>query len=219
MEITILRHPRCRRPRLTVTGPGEARLTLPRNFPKDAAARFLEESREWLQHAAGRMENRDEGIRTLHRENPGKIRLLGEWRPYRLEEGSRRLHRFDGEVLVLRDGRGLERFYRDRAEAFFAAAAGEVASALGKEIGTIRIKEMKSRWGSCSARNNLNFNYHLVKAPEPVCRYVAVHEACHLEELNHSPRFWGLVGEFFPGWRETVRWLKAHGRELAYDPF
>lgn len=62
----------------------------------------------------------------------------------------------------------------------------------------VSIKIQASRWGSCSIKGNLNFNYGLVKLPMHLLDYVVVHELCHLKEMNHGPKFWALVGETIP---------------------
>jgi predicted metal-dependent hydrolase len=75
--------------------------------------------------------------------------------------------------------------------------------------GRVSIKNQKSRWGSCSKRGNLNFNYRILFLPKDICDYVIVHEICHLKELNHSKRFWKLVAETVPNYAELRKQLRA----------
>jgi predicted metal-dependent hydrolase len=93
------------------------------------------------------------------------------------------------------------------------------AEALGVRYERIQIRDQRSRWGSCSTRGTLSFNWRLVLAPYEVLDYVVVHELCHLREANHSRRFWSLVESRRPGWRRQRDWLHEHGPELlAFRP-
>ncbi|MDB5194677.1 MAG: putative metal-dependent hydrolase [Parcubacteria group bacterium] len=72
----------------------------------------------------------------------------------------------------------------------------------------VRIKNTKSRWGSCSRKGNLNFNYKLALIPERLADYIIVHELCHLKEMNHGPKFWKQVERAMPDYKERRRELK-----------
>ena len=74
----------------------------------------------------------------------------------------------------------------------------------------VAIRDQKSRWGSCSSRGNLNFNYRLILLTDQMCDYVIVHELCHLLEMNHSDRFWSLVALAVPDYQS----VKAQMRKI-----
>ena len=78
----------------------------------------------------------------------------------------------------------------------------------------IRIKRMKTRWGSCGPRNDINLNWVLAFAPPSVLDYVVVHEICHIRHRNHSREYWALVTQYLPGWPREREWLKRQGGEL-----
>ena len=88
------------------------------------------------------------------------------------------------------------------------------APLVGVTPGRITIRCQKSRWGSCSAKGNLNFNCLLMLAPEEVMDSVVVHELCHLKQMNHSKRFYDEVLRVMPDYRTRQKWLKEHGAEL-----
>lgn len=85
------------------------------------------------------------------------------------------------------------------------------AKIIGVTYGRITIRDQKSRWGSCSARGNLNFTWKLILAPPEVLDYVVVHELCHRIEMNHSAAFWQQVERVLPDYQKRRNWLKENG--------
>jgi predicted metal-dependent hydrolase len=85
---------------------------------------------------------------------------------------------------------------------------------MGLIYNRVVIRDQRSRWGSCSCLKNLNFNWRLIMAPEPVLDYVIIHELCHLKEMSHSGSFWDLVARYCPQWHEHRNWLDNHCIEL-----
>ncbi len=91
------------------------------------------------------------------------------------------------------------------------------APIVGVKYGRITIRNQRTRWGSCSAQGNLNFNIALMRVPLEVLDYVVVHELCHRLELNHSPRFWALVGKVIPDYKKHQKWLKDNGSRVMKE--
>ena len=94
------------------------------------------------------------------------------------------------------------------------AYINEYAQRLGVRPARVTIRHQKTRWGSCSSTGSLSFNCLLALAPEPVCRYVCVHELCHLRHMDHSPAFWALVASVLPDYAAAKQWLKTEGQRL-----
>lgn len=78
------------------------------------------------------------------------------------------------------------------------------------DIGKISIKNQSTRWGSCSGKKNLNFNYKILFLPPQLQDYLVVHELCHLAQMNHSARFWGLVATYIPDYKALRKELKLY---------
>ena len=81
-------------------------------------------------------------------------------------------------------------------------------------VKAVKMREQRSRWGSCSSSGNINYNWRLIMAPPFVLDYVAAHEVAHLVEMNHSAAFWATVKRTLPDMERGRAWLKAHGRKL-----
>ncbi len=84
----------------------------------------------------------------------------------------------------------------------------------GYSYGKVCIKNQKTRWGSCSSKRNLNFNYKIIFLPEHLVDYIIVHELCHLEEFNHGKRFWDLVARTIPHHELCRNELRAHEKTI-----
>lgn len=110
----------------------------------------------------------------------------------------------------------LVKWYKKQANLIINERINSYANIIGVEPAKIRIKEQKHRWGSCSGKGNLNFNWHLAMAPEQIIDYVIVHELCHLKRLDHSQVFWGLVEAVLPDYQNRRRWLKKYGPVLTF---
>jgi predicted metal-dependent hydrolase len=93
-------------------------------------------------------------------------------------------------------------------------SVGRHAAALGVKPRSIALKDTRARWGSCSAKGNLNFSWRLVFAPPFVLDYVAAHEVCHLKEMNHGPLFWSHVQTLFGDHKAARDWLRQNGARI-----
>lgn len=160
---------------------------------------------------------------------PGKELVSGEsalylGRQYRIEvvkkgfAGIQFNHRF---LIPASQGKKrqevLREWYINRAKEKIVQQAKLHARSLGVDIAGVKIVDSRYRWGSCTLKNNVNFNWRLIKAPMFVIDYVIVHELSHLLEPNHTPRFWNIVSAQTPTMDKAKAWLKDHGQLLEQE--
>lgn len=110
--------------------------------------------------------------------------------------------------------RRLKDFLKKMSREELSKLTHQKAQATGKKINKIVLKDTKTRWGSCSTKNNLNFNWRIVMAPIEIMDYLVSHEVSHLTHHDHSKNFWGLVGELHPNYKKNRKWLQTHGDKL-----
>lgn len=108
----------------------------------------------------------------------------------------------------------LKKRYIDAAKDYFPKRVAYFSQFTGGTYNRITVRDQKTRWGSCSAKGTLSFNWRLMLAPPSIPDYVIVHELCHLTYMNHSAAFWKKVESVYPDYRTARKWLKDHGHEL-----
>ena len=104
--------------------------------------------------------------------------------------------------------------HKDSARKFAMERVDHFNTTYKFKFNRINIKNQKTRWGSCSNKGNLNFNYKIVLLPERLADYIIVHELCHLKELNHSKKFWNLVAKAMPDYPQIKDELNKGGMYL-----
>ncbi|HOO74246.1 MAG TPA: M48 family metallopeptidase [Tepiditoga sp.] len=108
----------------------------------------------------------------------------------------------------------IKNFLREYSGKYIPKRTEYYKKIIGVNFNKIRIKDQKSRWGSCSSLGNLNFNYKIIQAPDEIIDYVIIHELCHLIEMNHSERFWKNVAKYDPKYITNEKWLKNNTLKL-----
>lgn len=195
---------------------GGVTVRAPQRAANSLIERFVQEKQEWIRVKSGQMQQlaaERNGYRVL----PGTfLPLLG--RDYPVEEGEG--VSFDGtsffvpqeEFSVLRPK--LESLYKQIARQIIPERVGYFSKVTGLVPRGVRVGSAKTSWGSCSGENRLSFTWRLVLAAPEQLDYVVVHELAHLQEHNHSARFWHLVESILPDYLDRRKKLKLLGENL-----
>jgi predicted metal-dependent hydrolase len=218
----IRRSDRARRARILVDGDG-IEVVVPHRFPLREVEPFVEEKRAWIERTLERMRATEAELPPARLADGGEVPYLGERLELsvRIERRRQREHvGRHGDELRLALPRGvkvrdaLERWYRRRARAEVGPRLDAACERWGSSYATLQIRGQRTRWASCSSTGAMSFNWRLLLAPSSILDYVVEHEVVHLDVLDHSQRFWILLAERVPNWREHERWLRAHGHAL-----
>jgi predicted metal-dependent hydrolase len=190
-------------------------VVLPRRAPEREAAAAVRELRPWIERRVAEAAR----ARAVVAARGSTVPYLGSMLTLESERGRERVHRRGSTLLVPAEatarGAALERWYRRAARAEVTARLDRACAAAGTSYSGLTIRGQKTRWASCSRSGAMSFNWRLLLAPERVLDYVVWHEVCHLEVMDHSPRFWALLARHYPGYREPRRWLRQHGATLV----
>ena len=214
--IEFVRTPRARRYILRIRPDGSLRVTVPRWGSKREARDFVARQERWIARERQRVlqehgsrEWRDgteiwlRGERVLLGVAPLADGMLVSY-------GDRQvLARPDANVRTIVES-DLRRLAREELEPRLRA----LASVHDLVPGRVSIRNQRSRWGSCARDGNIALNFRLVQMPPAIRDYVLLHELMHLRQQNHSARFWRLVEQACPGFKDAERWLRIQGKAL-----
>jgi predicted metal-dependent hydrolase len=214
-DYRVRRSDRARRVRVRVDHEHGVEVVLPRRAAEREAAAAIRELGPWIERRIAELQRTRAAIAA----RGASVPYLGATLGLVPERGRTRVHR-RGETLLVPGGEtdhrpALERWYRRQARAEIAPRLDAATAAAGSSYSGLTIRGQRTRWASCSATGAMSFNWRLLLAPAPVLDYVVWHEVCHLEVMDHSPRFWALLTERCPDYRAHAGWLRRHGATLA----
>lgn len=224
VSYALKRSPRAKYVRLEIDEEGLT-VVVPRRFDTVSLDEILQRRASWILRELEKLSRRTGAEKSSSLRSGDSVPYLGRELRLRIIQGGQNhacIQMNGDELLITRpvspqNGANLilEMWFRRQAAGFLRHRVMLIASKLGVRHGRITIRGQKTRWASCSPRGNLSFNWRLMMAPEAVVDYVIIHELTHLREMNHTERFWRLVAERCPTWKENRAWLKNHGAALS----
>jgi predicted metal-dependent hydrolase len=223
LDYTIKRTPKRRKLTITVERDRSVVVHAPVGTSDERIEEVVQSRRQWIYAKIRHAQKYQELPHP-----PGKELVSGEsalylGRNYRIEviDEATEVH-FDHRFVVPRQRAAkrkevLREWYIAKAKEKILSRVTRQARDLGVDLAAARIVDNRYRWGSCTVKGNVNFNWRLIKAPMFVIDYVIVHELTHLIVANHTPRFWNIVRSQTPTMDKAKAWLKEHGQILEED--
>ncbi len=210
----IRRSDRARRIRVSIERDGTVEVVIPQRTAPHAADDAVRELRPWIERRLAEVERQRSAV--LARGDT--VPYLGQRLTLIRTPGRERVLR-RGQTLLVPDGpqsaAAIERWYRRMARTEIGERLDRACALAGLQYTRLTIRDQRTRWGSCSRGGAMSFNWRLLLAPSEVLDYVIWHEVCHLEVMDHSPRFWKLVALHCPEHAERAAWLRHNAATLV----
>ncbi len=221
LAYTIQRSAKRRKLTITVERDRSVVVHAPEGISDEKIKQMVESKRQWIYEKIGHPQKYQDLPHA-----PGKELVSGEsalylGRQYRIEMVKTGLSeiQFTHRFLIpathgKRQAEALREWYIEKAKEKIIPRVKHHACELGVSFAKVKIVDNRYRWGSCTVKNNVNFNWRLIKAPMFVIDYIIVHELAHLIEPNHTPKFRNIVSAQSPTMEKAKVWLKENGQLL-----
>jgi predicted metal-dependent hydrolase len=215
---------RARYPSLRIRETGDVEVVFPRQGRVVDPEGFLRRQSSWIIRTLDRISRRTHTAPLFSVEHGSRLPLMGKDQVLIVQPVSRgraSVRSGNGEIRVKMpdtESAGLHtvvtRWYLARAKSLIPRRVHELNEPWGFRFSGISVRNQKTRWGSCSRRAALSFNWRLVLLPSYVTDYLIIHELAHLQHMNHSSRFWKVVESMDPDYRDAEHWLRRNGRNI-----
>ncbi len=205
---------------------GQVQILVPQNMPQAQIERLIRSKTPWIKNKLNEQKQRPplkpkryvsgEQFSYLGRQYALKLNSRGD-PVVKLKQGCLTLAVPDAMPQSLRDDwiqNALTDWYLQQAQLELHPKNQHYAKIIGVQPKSVTVKSYRSRWGSCSVKGDISYNWKLIQAPHPIIDYVVVHELCHILHHNHSKHFWDCVRRYIPDYAERRQWLKFNGAEL-----
>lgn len=207
-QYKIKAHRRARSVKLRISKPDHVEITTPFRFNKSQIPSILEENKLWILKQLKKyqsvcnevlptkivMNAIDESWNVHYSECDMKMELI--FRPSQEIVLVGRVQ--DIELCKVK----LKNWVREQSKKYLISQLKLLSEKLKLNIESISIRDQKSRWGSCSSNKSISLNYKLIFLPIHLVTHIMIHELCHIKYLNHSDKFWHLVSQYDPAWKE-----------------
>ena len=193
-------------------------LTAPVNTKQDVLLRFLESKENWLKENLLKISDKK-----VHVDIGRLIPIFGTKKHIKICSESLNVRVIGDSIriptTVSKPGLAVENYFKKLAKEEITSVANYYCGKLGVSYASIKLRDTRSRWGSCSSNSNLMFSWRLIMAPKNIIRYLVAHEVTHLKHFNHSREFWFEVRSIFGSYENERKWLRTEGANLHFYKF
>lgn len=205
---------------------GEVRISGPHQVSKLELEKWLESKLDWVRTKLDEQQQYQQQI-------PRRQYIHGELWPFMgqqirllVQRGKKKsFHVNGGELLITLSERSfkpeaeriasiLTDWYKLQAIEILEKKTQQICAELGAQCSAVRLKRTRSKWGHCTPRGVIQYNWLIIQAPEWIIDYLVIHECCHLIHPNHSSTYWDLVAQLMPNYKQAKQWLKHNGHQL-----
>lgn len=192
------------------------------HYVEDAwALEFLHSKQSWVRQKLAQQASQQSLRPTLEAGQP--ILWLGQEKTLALEPNSREILHHDSKLIIGMSKSQtiqsiLERYFKQQAREYMVARTWQCAKQYGLDhkLVDVTFRRTKTKWGHCTSKGIIQYNWLIMGAPLAVIDYLICHEVCHLRHHNHSPAFWQLVAAHCPDYKQQQAWLKQNSIRLSW---
>ncbi len=192
----------------------------PKNLNQNKIQNFIDQKTNWINKKIKAKTEQLEKLKDRKIENDKKIPFLGKELTIKTNSEKNSIDH-DKNTINLKFQHLEEdtkeqviKLYKKQAKKIFEDRITIWSLKMNLKPSKIRLSSAKTRWGSCTGKNVISLNWKLLLAPLEILDYVVIHELAHIEQKNHSKKFWSLVEKFDPSWKNKRKWLKENGISL-----
>jgi predicted metal-dependent hydrolase len=202
---------------LTIDKNGNLLVRAPENLSINSIYQFINKKRAWI--IAKKNARLSRPVQVKEYKTGEKFLVFGEEYPLRIVDSkigvefNRKEFIMNSEVAS-HGAVAMELFYKENSKAYYPGRVEMIAKKCGFSYKKVKVSNAFKRWGSCSSKGNINLAWRLLMAPVDVIDYVIVHELAHTIVMNHSPRFWQIVGKVMPDYRNKEKWLEENSHRM-----
>lgn len=224
-EVTVKRSPRRRTIEIIVRN-GGVDLMLPQFVSDDEGFAFVRSKKAWIEKTLAKHQEIELEKPVRHYQDGEQFEYLGQ--PFTLsiyiaKKPEAKL--VNGQLFVGVKGNSRSSksdsikkqvwtWYQREAQKILTTKTLSLAEQIGRECKSVKLRRTKSKWGHCTPDGDIQYNWQIIAAPEPVVDYLVAHEVSHLVHLNHGKRFWRHVEKLCPDYLEHEQWLKVNGHKI-----